>query len=181
MKHGVIFSALLVSSGSLLFSSAALAADKTQVVKILGGKATIELPVEFVKMPQDLLAKKYTQPGNRPQEAWYVASEEGKVTVAFSVTGSAVKEAQLPQVMEIMTKQMSAFSPSSSQVKVHGHNTGRLELNTPDAADADGYIYNLMQFSSFNGKLMIATFNATSDLEEKYKPAGQAALSSLKY
>jgi hypothetical protein len=180
MKFGTLFSALLISSVGFAFSAAAQAADKNQVVKILGGKATIELPADFARMPQELLAEKYTDERNRPQEAWYVASEDGKVTIAFSVTKNAIKESEIPKVTGILKKQLSVLSPKVSQVKINGHKMDRLEFNTP--VDEEGnYLYNLMQISSFNGRMMYSTFNVTNDLESKYKASGEAALSSLKY
>ncbi|QGN39599.1 hypothetical protein [Klebsiella oxytoca] len=180
MKFGTLFSALLISSAGLAFSTAAQAADKTQVVKILGGKATIELPVEFVKMPQNLLAEKYTEERNRPQEAWYVENVDSKVTIAFSVTKDKIKESELSKVSEVFKKQLSVLSPTVSHVKINGHKMDRIEFNTP-TDDEGNYIYNLMQLSSFNGQMMYVAFNVTNDLESKYKIVGEAALSSLKY
>lgn len=94
---------------------------------------------------------------------------------------NAVRETHIPQFLQVIKEQVEAYSPSSSLVKVNGHNMGRLELKTPDSADDDGYIYNQMQLSSFKGKLLISSFNVTSDLEDKYKDLGESMLSSLKY
>ena len=180
MKFGTLFSALLISSTGLAFSAAAQAADKTQVVKILGGKATIELPVEFVKMPQNLLAEKYTEERNRPQEAWYVENVDSKVTLAFSINPNAIKESELSKVSAVLKNQLSVLSPTVSQVKINGHKMERVEFNMP--IDEEGnYLYNLMHLSSFKGTMMYSTFNVTNDLESKYKTVGEAALSSLKY
>lgn len=48
--------------------------------------------------------EKYTQAAQRPKEAWYVESEGGKVTMAFSMTTNPMKESQLPQFAEMMKK-----------------------------------------------------------------------------
>lgn len=144
---------------------------------ILGGKATMVLPEGFVKMPQELLEKKYPA-AQRPKEAWYVESENGKVSIAFSVTGNAMSEAQIPQFAGMMKNQMKAFSPSLSDVTVNGKKMSRLEITTPAA---DGKIFNVMQLSSLDGKLLISTFNATEDLKDKYSQVGKDALSTLAY
>ena len=107
MKSRLLFSAMLVCSTFALTacdsgSDTAAAANGT---KILEGKATMVLPEEYTLMPQDMLEKKYTQAAQRPKEAWYVESEGGKVTMAFSMTTNPMKESQLPQFAEMMKKQ----------------------------------------------------------------------------
>lgn len=144
---------------------------------ILNGQATMVLPEKFVRMPQDMLETKYPA-AQRPKEAWYVESENGKVSIAFSVTENAISEAQLPQFADMMKNQMKAFSPSLSEVTVNGKKMSRLEITTPAA---DGKIFNVMQFSSLDGKLLISTFNATEDLKDQYSQAGMDALSTLNY
>ncbi|WP_058914430.1 hypothetical protein [Entomohabitans teleogrylli] len=179
MKHGVIFSALLV--GSALLLSACDNGGKTEVdanaTKILDGKASIVMPEGFVRMPQEMLEARYPAE-QRPQEAWYVESEGGKVAIVFNLTDNAISEAQVPKLAEIMKQQMSDFSPSISEVTVNGRKMSRLEMTTPTE---EGNIYNLMQISSRDGKFLLSAFNTAEELKEKYAPAGQAALSSLKY
>ncbi len=179
MKYGSLFSTLLISAAGFAFSVAAPAADKTQVVKVLGGKATVELPVEFVRMPNAILKVVYEEE-ERPQEAWYVEKEDGNVFITFNISDDELKEAMIPMMTAIIKKELSEYSPSMSQVKVNSHKMGRLEFNVPDD-EGDRYIHNMTQISSFNGKMMIVAYYVTSDLESKYKPAGKVALSSLKY
>ncbi|MET6679041.1 hypothetical protein [Citrobacter amalonaticus] len=57
----------------------------------------------------------------------------------------------------------------------------RLQMTTHDIKNPATSIYNVMQFSSLDDKLLITTFNSTDDLKEKYSAAGVEALSSLKY
>ncbi|HCC5837298.1 hypothetical protein [Citrobacter farmeri] len=183
MKYRQLFNAMLVCSTFALTacdggSDTAAAANGT---KILEGKATMVLPEGYKLMPQDMLEKKYTQAAQRPKEAWYVESEGGKVTMAFSMTTNPMKESQLPQFAEMMKKQLSAFSPQVSEVTVNGKKMQRLQMTTPDVNNPATGIYNVMQLSSLDDKLLITTFNSTDDLKEKYSAAGMEALSSLKY
>ncbi|WP_058910919.1 hypothetical protein [Entomohabitans teleogrylli] len=152
-------------------------ASQPAATSILGGSATIVLPQGYVKMPKELLEAKYPA-AQRPQEAWYVESEGGKVSIAFSATSSAISDAQVEKFADMMKQQLSSFSPSLSQVTVNGRKMSRIEMLTPAA---DGKIYNLMQLSSRDGKLLISTFNVTEDLQVKYAKAGEEALSTLKY
>lgn len=153
-------------------------ADSSDRMSVIGGKASIVLPEGYVKMPESLLEIKYPQKAQRPQEAWYLESEGGKVSIAFSVTGSAISDAQVPQFAGMMKEQLKAFTPEIVNVKIEGRKMSRLEMTTPAA---DGNIFNVMQLSSFNGKMMISTFNVTEDLKDKYSEQGKKALSSLRY
>lgn len=101
--------------------------------------------------------------------------------MAFSMTPNAMKESLLPEFAGMMKKQLCAFSPEISEVTVNGRKIQRLQLTTPDAKNPGGSIYNVMQLSSLDGKLLITIFNSTSDLKEKHSAAGIEALSSLKY
>lgn len=182
MKYQHLCSTMLICSTFTLSacdSSSDSAADANST-KILDGKATIVLPEGYKVMPEEMLVKKYVK-AQRPKEAWYVEDEGGKVTLAFSMTANPMKESQLPEFAGMMKKQLSAFSPTVSDVTVNGKKMQRLEMTTPDAADPENGIYNVMQLSSLDGKLLITTFNSTSDLKEKYSAAGVEALSSLRY
>lgn len=149
---------------------------------ILGGKASIVLPEKFVRMPEDMLAKKYAR-AQRPKEAWYAKNENGKVSLAFSMTENAMQEFQLLQFAQMMKNQLNAFSPSLSEEKVNGRKMIRMEMKTPDGNDPTGKlkIINVMQLSSLDGKLLISTFNVTEDLQGKYLAAGKSSLSTLSY
>ena len=101
--------------------------------------------------------------------------------MAFSMTTNPMKESQLPKFAEMMKNQLSAFSPHVSEVTVNGKKMQRLQMTTPDINNPATGIYNVMQFSSLEDKLLITTFNSTDDLKEKYSAAGVEALSTLKY
>lgn len=171
----LLFCSVLALSGCDSSNTSAETAEKG--TSILDSQATMVLPDGFVRMPQEMLEKKYPA-AQRPKEAWYVESENGKVSIAFSVTENAISEAQIPQFAGMMKNQMKAFSPSLSDATVNGKKMSRLEITTPAP---DGKIFNVMQFSSLNGKLLISTFNATEDLKDKYSQAGKDALSTLDY
>lgn len=147
---------------------------------ILDGKATIVLPEGYKKMPDEMLVKKYEK-AQRPKEAWYVESEGGKVSLAFGMTANPMKESQLAEFAGMMKNQLGAFSPEVSAMTINGNKVQRLQLTTPDAGNPGGLIYNVMQISSLDNKLLITTFNSTEDLKDKYSQAGVEALSSLKY
>ena len=158
----------------------AVAAGKARTT-VLDGRVSIELPDGYTRMSDSMIAKKYPQAAQRPGEAWFVESEHGNVSMAFSLTQNRISASQLPDFAGVMEEQLSVYSPEVSEVTVNGEKMVRIELTTPDQNDPEGGIHNVMQLSSVDGRLMIATFNSTSALEERYLPAGKASLATLKY
>lgn len=178
MKFTSLLASLLVVVPALLLSGCD-SDTKVENGNILNGQASITLPAGFTRMPDEMLKVKYPQ-AQRPNEAWYVESENGKVSLAFSQTTQAMSEDQLSTFAGVIKKQFNAFSPKMTDTKVNGKKVVRIEMLTPDGNNPDGAkIYNLMQISSMNGKLLIATFNVTEDLQDKYQLSGKTALDSL--
>ena len=181
MKKSMIVGSIMASS--VFFLTACDSNESEQVetrensTQVLGGKASIVMPEGFIKMPKALLDKKYPS-SNRPQEVWYVEKENGNVTIAFSMTTNSMSDAQIPKFAEMLKQQFSALSPTLSDVMVNGKKLSRIEMTTPAAG---GNIYNVMQLSSLEGKLLISTFNTTEDLKETYTETGKKALSTFKY
>ncbi|AWH87351.1 hypothetical protein [Limnobaculum parvum] len=145
---------------------------------ILNGKASITLPDNFVRMTDSQLQKKYPS-SNRPNEAYQV--ENGKVSFAFTLTDNSISEDQLSQAADAMTAQLEDFSPEVKEMQVNKHKAILIEMTTPNEDDAEHEIKNAMLISSLDGKLLISTFNTTSDLEEKYLSIGKKALETLSY
>ncbi|MBK5142343.1 hypothetical protein I2494_01160 [Budviciaceae bacterium BWR-B9] len=145
---------------------------------ILDGKAAITFPENFSLMSDSQLQKKYPA-DSRPGEAYQ--AENGKVTFAFNLTENKISEDQLSLASEAMKAQLEEFSPELTEVKINGHKAVMIEMTTPDPDSDDLEIKNVMLISSLNGKLLISTFNTTSDLEEKYLTVGKKALETISY
>ncbi|HCD7254847.1 TPA: hypothetical protein ND504_004390 [Citrobacter farmeri] len=181
MKKSIITASIIMSSAFFLAACDINESERVETkgnsVQILGGKASVIMPDGFIKMPKELLETKYPL-SKRPQEVWYVEKENGKVTIAFSMTINAMSDAQIPQFAQMLKQQFSSVSPILSDVTVNGNRLTRMEMTIP-AADSD--IYNVMQLSSLEGKLLISTFNTTEDLKETYTEMGKQALSTFKY
>lgn len=173
INASLIFSVLLLSA-----CDSSKAESEPGSTKVIDGSASIVLPPGFVKMPQAMLEVKYPMAAQRPNEAWYPEVENGKVSIAFSKTKNPMQESQINEFAQVMKKQMAIFKPTLSMVTINGKKMGRLEMTTPAE---DGNIYNVMQFSSYDGKLLISTFNVTEDLKDKYLQSGKDALSTIKY
>ncbi|PKH26722.1 hypothetical protein CIG19_02705 [Enterobacterales bacterium CwR94] len=149
-------------------------------IKILNGKAKITLPKSFEKMPEEMIKIKYIS-NLRPSEAWYIPHERGKVSFAFRQTDTPMSDNQLDAAAEQIKQQLSVHSPTLSALTVNEKKMRRLEMITPDSTNAKGGILSIMQLSSLNGKLFIATFNTTLDLKYKYTEVGKNALASIRH
>jgi len=147
---------------------------------IFVGAASIKMPPEFVKMPEEMLEIKHPD-NERPSESWFIEKEHGKISLAFKLANNNITEDQLPVLAEMMKKQLSVFSPKISSLMVNGNKAYRIEMVTPDGANPDGGIFNIMQLTSLEGKLFIATFNTTEDLKDDYINTGISVLSSVTY
>ncbi|MFW5389581.1 hypothetical protein [Yersinia sp. 2542 StPb PI] len=143
--------------------------------KVFGGKAYIEMPAEFTLMSKEMLATKYPQQ-NAPQEAYSV--EQGSVSFAFSDSNSAIPDGKLAEVVNMMKKQFAPFKPTLEEKDVDGRKAYIITMDTPAA---DGTIKNVMLLTTIDGKLVIATFNTTEALADKYIDVGKNALLSLKF
>ena len=181
MKKSMVAGSIMISSVFFMTACDGNENEKVEAretsTQVLGGKASVVMPDGFIKMPKELLETKYPL-AKRPQEVWYVEKENGKVTLAFSMTTNAMSDTQIPQFAQMLKKQFSSVSPTLSEVMVNGKKLTRIEMTTPAA---DGDIFNVMQLSSLDGKLLISTFNTTEDLKETYTEMGKKALSTFKY
>lgn len=103
----------------LLLAGCGEGEKKCEKGNVLSGKACITLSGEFDRMPEDMLSKKYLS-NQRPTEAWYKKSEDGKVSLSFVQTTQAMKDTQLSVFAGAMKDQLSAFSPKVTEGKVNG-------------------------------------------------------------
>lgn len=169
----------LIIVPALLLSGCGEGEKKCENGNVLSGKACITMPADFAKMPDDMLKQKYPS-AQRPTEAWYAKSENGKVSLGFSQTTQAMKDTQLGVFAEAMKKQLSAFAPKVSETKVNGSKAVLIEMTTPDGTNPGGpNIVTVMQLSSMNDKLLITTFSVTEDLKDKYYQDGKTTLGTL--
>ncbi|SQI40958.1 Uncharacterised protein [Leminorella richardii] len=171
----------LIMIPTLLLAGCGGDENKCENGNVLDGKICITLPADFTKMPEEMLKQKYPM-AQRPNEVWYIESEKGKVSLAFSQTSQAMRETQLEAFAQAMKNQMNAFSPKVTTATVNGKKTALLEIITPDNSNAGGpAIISMMQMSSVNDKLLITTFSVTEDIKDKYYQEGKTLLNTLSW
>ncbi len=145
----------------------------------LGNIISLLIPSDFTMMSTAEKSVKY--PGqNAPQEVW--ANAERDVNINFSNTGQALPISELEMYINEVANGIKANVPSSKWYGVksytyNGIKVGILEFITPAQ---DGEIYNLMCFTSINGKLIMYSFNCLAKNKTIWQEKAQNIISSIK-
>lgn len=146
---------------------------------ILNNKAEILVPADFEIMSEDLLKAKYPS-GNRPTLVY--TNEATTVNLAANHTANRIALSELPQALGAFTGQFEQLYPTAQwyrkeMTEINGRDFAVLELITP-AVDTD--IYNLMFVTSLDGRMLMFSFNCTTDLLTEWKPQAQQIMASVK-
>jgi len=146
---------------------------------ILDDKVEVLLPSEFEIMSEDMLTVKYPS-GNRPTLVY--TNESGTVNLAANHTVNQMTLAQLPGALGAFTQQFEQIYPTAQwyrkeMTKINERDFVVLELITP-AVDTE--IYNLMFVTSLDGRMLMFSFNCTTDLLGEWKSQGQQIMESVK-
>lgn len=151
--------------------------------RILGGKASIQIPGGFEKMSAADIARNYPMANPLPREVWYTDTGKGMVSLVFfsPFPTKTLKDAQVPKLAEMMKTQMVKQRPTLTTDKMNGHTVSRLQSVAPDATGNGSEVHTITQLSSLNQRLLMVTFNMPVSLKDEYLPIGLAALDTLKY
>ncbi len=134
----------------------------------------IKIPKKFQSLEQEIILKKYS--GDVPDIVF--SNEETTINVAISLTENKIENNSIKSYIASMEKLLKNTSNilDTKIYKVDGHTVGQMKLITP-ASDTD--IYNNMLCFSYQGKLVIVTFNCTIDLMEEWQDVGDFIIDSL--
>ena len=130
-------------------------------------------------MGEEMLRLKYPSE-QRPTVVY--SNPTGSVNVALNHTGNPVRPADIPAVHEAVDSMFRNLYPSarwyrSELIQIGGKRFFMLDLRTP-AIDTE--VRNLMVGTSFEGRLLLFTFNAVRDLESAWVPIGTKILDSIR-
>jgi hypothetical protein len=145
---------------------------------ILDDKVEILLPTDFEIMSEEMMQWKYPSE-QRPTLVY--TDETGGVNVAFNHTTSTVEEAEFESLKNYLVSTMKNKYPTAKWKgtgiqTIHGRKVGYLELITP-AIDTD--IYNLLFFTTLDGRLLICTFNCVARKQKVWLEPAQEIMHSL--
>ena len=145
---------------------------------VLDGSVTLEVPSDFQVMSQAMREQRYAA-GQRP--SLVLTNESGDVNIAFNLTGNPMTLEQLPDFQRQMAALFRAQVESddwidSPTVRISGLDWFTIEMRI-EAFDTK--VWNLIAGTSFNGRLLLISFNATMDQEARWKPACRRMLESI--
>jgi hypothetical protein len=143
----------------------------------LDGKLSLLVPKEFTLMSQEMILKKYPR-ANRPTVVF--SNVETTVNVALDHNAFKLSAAELPKAKQVIRGGLETAFPSAKWLRdelktINGRQFFVLDVITP-AADTD--VRNIMAGTSFEGRLLIITFNVTKALADVWAPIGNTIIES---
>ncbi|MBK5142603.1 hypothetical protein I2494_02495 [Budviciaceae bacterium BWR-B9] len=154
----------------------------TKTRSVFNGKARMELPAEYQKMPDNKLKEAYSSSG-RPKEAWYMTDRNTGAMVTFSqfeMKGKKMAESNLRAVAEGMVEEFGSSPPTMREGKVNGRKVIWLELQKM-SIKSSGKRASMMQLSEYRGSLLVTTLIVDNDKGDRHYSAGKRALKTLSY
>lgn len=154
------------------------AAQQFEKRKILSEKVEVLLPSDFKQMDANTITLKYPNEGGRPNEVY--TNSNSSVNLAFThstkkATASDI-ERHANELIKIL-KQRGLTIISQSQEKINGKDFLVVEFHSKAV---NGTLYNMMFFTSLEGKLLIGSFNCTSAMEGQWKIKSDEIIQSIK-
>lgn len=147
---------------------------ETDYVHVEDNRFYIKIPKDFKQLDYETITLKYN--GNVPNIVF--SNEETTINVAISLTDNNMKNDQIKDYKKTIEKLFEGNSEiiSTDYYEVDNHNVGSIKLITK-AEDSD--IYNNMIYFSYKDKLVIITFNCTTNLKDEWQNVGDFVIDSL--
>lgn len=144
---------------------------------LLSDLISIDLPDDFVIMPDDIADIKY--PTNKPTLIY--TNEDTTINVAFNHTDQAVLEQEMAWTKLNMTQELISLVSNAEWIKddiinINGKIVGIIEFITP-ALDTD--IYNLMFMLELDGRLLLGTINIVKEMMDEWQSIAHDIVQSL--
>ena len=137
---------------------------ETEYYSFDNSKFYLKIPKSFKQLDYETITKKYN--GNVPNIVF--SNDETTINVAVSLTDDKMSNTQIKSFKETMENLLKD--------EVNKYNIGKIKLIS-NAQDTS--IYNNMIFFSYNDKLVIVTFNCTTELQKEWQSVGDFIIDSL--
>ena len=148
---------------------------ETEYIRVEDNKFFIKVPTSFKQLDAETISQKYS--GDVPGVIF--SNEETTINVAINMTDNDMKNDGIENYktyMEGLLKENNGEVISSNYYEVDNHNVGQIKLISDSQ---DSKIYSNTIFFSYNDKLVIITFNCTSDSQEEWQGVGDFIIDSL--
>ncbi len=147
-------------------------------VTVADKKFSFLVPTDFKKLSAEQIAKKYS--GEVPGVVYSKNADKIEVDLAISTTNNEIKNSEIKDYLNAMEGIMKEVSEviDTNYYDVSGHNIASLQLVTDST---EGKMYNHMIFFSYEGKLVLVSFNCANDQREAWEKAGDNIINSLEF
>lgn len=175
------FFLMFVAYSMILVPAAAAKTQNTTNISIPETPISISLPNDYEIYGQDMIDLKF-QPGPQ-QPTWVAGSNDGTVSVAFSINSENISATPLAKAMNQMKMGLSQHRTELKWInteikKFKGKSWAHLEFISP-ALDSE--IINNMFFSSYGKKMILLNINATTKEYAKHEESIQKIIKSITY
>ncbi len=145
---------------------------ETEYSSFDNSKFYLKIPKSFKQLDYETITTKYN--GNVPNIVF--SNDETTINVAVSLTDNEMSNTQIKSYKETMENLLKNNSEIIASDLYEGDSHNKIKLISK-AQDTN--IYNNMIFFSYNGKLVIATFNCTTELQREWQSVGDFIIDSL--
>lgn len=147
---------------------------KTEYIDFANTGFSLKIPTSFTLLDEDIKSQKYS--GDIPDFVY--SNEDAKINVVISLTENKIENNEIENFQKIIINMFkdNAEILDTDYYTIDDHNVGKVKIITKAS---DTYIYNNMIHFSYDGKLVIVTFNCTQDLEEEWCEVGDFIIDSL--
>lgn len=139
-------------------------------------KFYLKVPRNFKQLDDKIITEKYN--GDVPDIVF--SNDEININIAVSLTENQMTDSQIKEYKELMETlcEYNGEIVDTDYYNVDNHNVGQIKVIT-DAIDTQ--IYNNMIFFSYDGKLVLVSFNCTEKLKDEWGDVGDFIISSLSF
>lgn len=145
---------------------------ETEYIRVEENKFFVKVPASFRALTSEEISQKYSE--DVPSVVF--SNDEGTINVSINMTDNDMKNNGIKKYINNLLRENNREIISSNYYKVDNHNVGQIKSisNSQDSS-----IYNNTIFFSYNDKLIIITFNCTSELQEEWQGVGDFVTDSL--
>lgn len=149
---------------------------ETAYVNFDDDKFRLKIPTSYKTLTDDEIKDKY---GSEAPSVVY-SNDANNINIAVSATNNAISNDQIKEYLDAMKTVLGLGGEiiNTDYYQVNDHNVATIELSSNSA---EGNYYNHMMFFSQDNKLVIVTFNCSSDLKDEYEPVGKFIIKSLAF
>ncbi len=181
MKQCIRFTTVLLcllSSLSVWGGSAVSEGYVASEIEMLAGRVTISIPKAFMVMSDEIVEIKYPR-SKRPTEVF--SDESTQVNLVLNYTHHPISIVDLIENHQRFSDMFCRFHPLAEWkrdeiIEQNGHTFIVFELITPAI---DTQIHNIIYVTSMDDRLLLASFNTTTEKAAEWLSQGQEMMQSL--